>query len=73
MDKFTPLTQKVNADPELKQRLVKELSGIQGGVGDLVDVFDSEEPDLDECELALTNLDQGKLQAVYDIFVDISK
>ena len=52
---------------------MKELSGIQGDVAELVDVFDSEEPDLDECELALTNLDQGRLQAVYDIFVDISK
>ena len=52
--------------------MLKELSDLNAVLGDLPSVFEEEEPDFDEYELALTDLSEKTLNSVFTIFEGIT-
>ena len=70
---FPELVEKIKADHGLQQRLLKDLGEVDGEVGELPQVFEQEEPDIDEFELAMTDLSEKTTVKVHGIFCDITK
>ena len=53
--------------------MLKELSDLNAELGDVPSVFEQEDPDFDEYELAMTDLSDKTLNSVYAIFEGITK
>ena len=51
--------------------MLKELNDLGAMLGELPSVFEEEDPDFDEFELALTDLSEKNLSSVYSIFEGI--
>ena len=52
--------------------MLKELSDLNAELGELPSVFEQEDPDFEEYELALTDLSEKNLSSVYTIFEGIT-
>ena len=73
MDIFEAVVEQVKANDEVRQRLLKEFSESNMILGELPGIFQQEDPDVDEYELALTDLSMNALEKVYyDILLKIS-
>ena len=70
---FPGLVEKIKADKELQKSLIKQLNDIKGNVGDLPEVLQQEKPDMEEYEVALTDISSDTLEKVYKVLSDISK
>ena len=73
MDIFEAVVEQVKANDEVRQRLLKEFSESNMILGELPGILQQEDPDVDEYELALTDLSMNALEKVYyDILLKIS-